>query len=196
MDLSQKSGRRAAFQTFAIYAVKWILEHIDPNEDIPIPDNYRIRALTVLETALKSKEVWPSTRDLLFTIAPKMERSEYRKEWIPILQEGFQQSQSMKDKSAEGELCFRLGVIHILLRSWVKADFWLQKSLCSFKLLEDAYRQARTLNRLARVSQLQHNYIQANKYINRAFELLPIEHIEREYSYFILIFNKSRHTLQ
>ncbi len=154
--------------------------------DAPISDEARARAQNVLSYTLQEAEVWPTTRDLLLTMAPKMEMAGYRNDWLPYLEMGLTRSQSHKDYQAQAELQLHIGHLYRLLSDFTRAGERLRASITTFINLKDRYGQARALNQMAYVAYAQQEYDEAKKLAEGALELVDKVDIERAMSLSVL----------
>ncbi len=137
------------------------------------------RALHVLSYALGLDRAWPSARNLLLLLAPKMEQAGHRDDWLPYLERGVVLSQVQEDQQAEGELCLYLGELLRLRSKFELARQWLNTSIATFTALGENQGQARALNQLAYVAWQQHHYDEAESLAQRALTLLDEDDIER-----------------
>ncbi|MCP4164335.1 MAG: tetratricopeptide repeat protein [Chloroflexi bacterium] len=122
---------------------------------------------------------------MLTTLTPIMERAGFRHGWIDYLHEGLHRSQQYDDAATEAELRLQLGVLYQLLAEFKTAREHLQHSATLFGNLEDAYGQARALNRLARVATREGGLDEAEDLANQAMAKTE-EKSERAYSYLVL----------
>ncbi|MBV7329347.1 tetratricopeptide repeat protein [Chloroflexi bacterium TSY] len=146
----------------------------------------REQALHVLSYAFKIPEAWPYTRDLLLTMAPKMEQAGFREEWIPYLKQGIEQSRFLNDPPTEAELNHHLGLLHQFLGHYDEARKFLTISSVLFKELNHLRNQAKVINRLAYIARIEGCYEEANSLVRTALTLLDEEDIGRGFSYFVL----------
>jgi len=148
-----------------------------------LPDKTMKQALRLLDHSLKLAEVWPDTRALLLTIAPKMEQAGYRDEWMPYLEQGIRQSQTLADLEAKVELYFQLGRMR---GKFEEARTHFEASLSGSERLNAPFSQARAMNRLAQVARLQRQFARATRLAGAALSLLGDQEVERAYSYLVL----------
>ncbi len=150
--------------------------------DAPISDEARDRAQNVLSYALQDGEVWAETRDLLLTMAPKMEMAGHRNEWIQCLQTGIAQSQQQRDRLAEAELRFHCGYLYRLLSKYDQASQLLHTSAQIYSTLGEAENEARALNQLAYLAWQQHHYEAAARLANTAIAMVDELSLEKAMS--------------
>jgi len=150
--------------------------------DAPIADEARERAQNVLSYALQDGESWAATRDLLLTMAPKMEIAAYRDEWMQCLQTGIAQSQQQGDHLAEIELQFRGGYLYRLSSNYASARAMLSISAELAMTLEQKPLQARALNQLAYLAWQQHHYEEAEQFANTAIAMVDEMSLEKAMS--------------
>ncbi|MCQ3976645.1 MAG: hypothetical protein DPW09_24700 [Anaerolineae bacterium] len=151
---------------------------------LPFPD--RAQALHTLTYALKLPEGWPQTRELLLSLAPKMEQAGYRDEWIPYLEQGIRQGQQAGDMEAQAELHFHLGQLYQLRSKYEEARHHLEQSIKEFEQLNAPNHQARALNQLAYIARLQRQFEEATRLIETVQQLLGEENEEWAFSYYVL----------
>lgn len=146
-------------------------------------DEVRVQALHTLSYALQAPTVWPLTRDIFITLAPKMEQGGQREHWIPYLQTALRQSEAQGDGAAAGECHFQLALLYRLMSHFAAAHEHLQAALAHFTALDACRDQARVLNELAWLAQIQHHYVNATQHVERALRLLDPDDSERAMSY-------------
>jgi len=132
----------------------------------------RERALHTLRFALTLDAAWPGARDLLLLLAPKMEMSGHRDDWISYLERGVAFSQEQDDHRAEAELRLYVGELLRLRSKFELARQWLNASIATFTALGENQGQARALNQLAYVDWQQHRYHEAEDLAQTALTLL------------------------
>lgn len=138
-----------------------------------------------LDYALKYDETWPLTRDLLITVAPKMEQAGYRREWVVYLESGIQQSQQQQDLFAEANFHFNLGILHQHQANFKSASRKFKKSALLFQEIGTPLDEARALNRLAYVARLQRRFEEAKQILKRAQILAKDDVAEAAYNYLV-----------
>ena len=151
----------------------------------PLDIDGREQALLTLTYAMDLPEAWPVTRDLLVTLAPRLEKAGYREEWMPYLERGVERCRAANDSAAEGELLYQLGMIYHLLGQLNDALSYFSRSAACFARVEDRHRQARALNRQAHVFRLQRRFEEAGRTADAAINLLPPDDPERGYTAFV-----------
>lgn len=90
-----------------------------------VADEDRQHAWHLLSYSLEVVAVWPTTRALLFALAPPMELAGFREDWLPYLEAGFAQSVALLDRLAAAELALHIGVLKRLLGQFDQAHTWL-----------------------------------------------------------------------
>ncbi len=173
------------FRGYILKSSQHILVRVRQAEAILPPDD-RNQALHTLSYALKLPEAWLNARELLLTMAPKMEQAGYRDEWIPYLKQGIHQSQHLDDAEAEAELHFQLGILYQLRGKYEAAWSQFEASVRGFEMLNAPLEQARALNRLAQVARLRRQFEQASRLVEAALGLLKEQDAEQGYSYLVL----------
>lgn len=121
-----------------------------------------------LDYALKYDETWPVTRDLLMSVAPKMEQAGYRGEWVAYLESGIEQSQQQEDLFAEAVLHFNVGILQQRQANFEMARRKFHCSALQFQKVGNQLEEARALNRLAYVARLQRRFEEAKQILKRA----------------------------
>jgi tetratricopeptide (TPR) repeat protein len=174
-----------AFRACIVNSARHILTRARQAGAVSTP-NARSQALHTLSYALKLPEAWPDTRELLLTLAPKMEQAGFRDEWMPYLEQGIDQSQRLGDTAVEAELRLQLGTLYRLRGKYGQARIELEASIRGFAALDVSLDQARALNALAHVARLQREFEKATSLVEAACNLLGERESERGYSYLIL----------
>lgn len=151
-----------------------------------VPTTTRLDAWHILDLGLMQPGIWPLARDLLLTLAPKMEQEGFRDEWMPLLDKGVRQSQAMKDISSEAELTLALGRLQELHHKYGCAKRHLQQSIVCFDLLQDQNGKAKALNRLAFVARQQDDYQRVQQLSQEALKLLDCDNVERANCFYLL----------
>jgi tetratricopeptide (TPR) repeat protein len=145
-----------------------------------------IRALAVLDYALSLAEAWPATHRLLMRLAPKMELTAYRNEWLRCLQRGIECSRRMQDLQGEADLYWYWGHLARQQSRYEEANRHLQASLAAYATLAHAQGQGRAHNELAFVACLQRHYDVAQYHVKQAQQWLVADDPEWVLSYRIL----------
>jgi tetratricopeptide (TPR) repeat protein len=175
----------AIFRGYIVKSTQHILARVRQAETI-LPSADCDQALHTLSFALKLPEAWPDTRDLLLTMAPKMEQAGFRDEWMPYLEQGIQQSQQFSDLEAAAELSLQLGILYRLRGKYQQAHRHCMVSATGFEALQDSFNKARVSNELAHLARLQRQFEEATHRAETALDLLAEQDPERAYSYMIL----------
>ncbi len=144
------------------------------------------QSLHILNYALNLPEAWPEARNLLLTMAAKMERAGFIDDWLPYLNYGLRQSQTQDDSATEAKLQFQIGLFFQLRGNYPQAETAFEKAAALYQTLNDLPGQARALNKLAYVARQQRCFDEASKWVQQALTLLPPKHLERAYSYLVL----------
>ncbi len=138
-----------------------------------IPEPIRQQAWHILSFALDTPAAWSVTRTLLLALAPKMEQAGFREDWIPYLEKGVVCAQASGDAQSVAECELQLGLLYRLLSRFDEAKLWTTASVEHFAAQEDIHAQARALNELAWLEQLQHHYVDATYHVEQALAHLP-----------------------
>ena len=85
---------------------------VKEEKDIYISDEVRKRALNLLDYSFRMSYAWEEARELIFAMAPGMEKSLYRDEWISYLNKGLQVSQHNNDFEAQTVLYSEIGLLY------------------------------------------------------------------------------------
>lgn len=173
------------FRGYIVRSAQDILARVQQIEGL-LPSAEREQALHTLSYALNLPEAWPDACALLLTMAPKMEQAGYRDEWIPYLEQGVQQSQTLDDFEAEAELHFQLGRIYRLRAKYEEARTEFETSIKGFEHLNTPFNQARAMNRLAQVARLERQFSEATHLAYTALRFLDEQVAECAYSYLVL----------
>lgn len=177
----------ARFKEFLVRGVMVAHQRIAvEGDDAPLSDGARDRAQNVLRYALAEDEAWAATRELLLTLAPKMEIAGYREDWLQYLLAGLAQSQRLGDAQAEAALLFQCGYLHRLMSNHAEAQTMLSASAARCAGLQDTQGQARALNQWAYLAWQQSQYDPALALAQSAFDLLDDADPERGTSLSVL----------
>jgi tetratricopeptide (TPR) repeat protein len=170
------------FRTFIVATTEHILQQVKQSIAVLEPAA-REQALHILSFALALDEAWPPVRDLLLTLAPKLEQMGLRSDWLPYLERGAAESNKHQDRLAKAELSLHIGHLYRLLSQFDHARQWLLRSVEEFCAIDQPLGQARALNQLAYLTWQQHSYAEAEQLATTALELLPNTDPERASSY-------------
>jgi tetratricopeptide (TPR) repeat protein len=180
-----ETNYQSMFIEYVISGVQEALERVRTAE--PLPNEHdRQLAWHILSYAFNFDEVWPFTRELLLTLAPKMEQAGFREDWMLYLEQGVCQSQALNDESITAECQLQIGMLYRLQSKFDLARQQLTASVAGFAALQAAHDQARALNELAWLAHLQHHYTEATQHVETALALLNDEDPERAMCYRVL----------
>ena len=158
--------------------------HDEIQNAVPIPaEEVRTQAMHTLSYTLKVREAWLPTRDLLLALASSMEQAGHREDWIPYLTRALEGSIAAGDQSAAAEFHLQLALLYRLLSQFKTAHEHIVASIDQFASLGEARNQARALNELAWLEQLQHGYEDAGQHVEQALSFLDEDDPERGMSY-------------
>lgn len=146
----------------------------------PFPaEEARIQAMHTLSYALRVPELWPLTRQLIWTLAPKMEQAGHRSDWLVYLEEATAFSAQVADGATAAECYLQRGLLHRLLSEFPLAIERLQQSVTLCQQIGDQRTAARALNELAWVAYLQSHTTPALAYVAQARALLAADDPEQ-----------------
>ena len=184
---SSNKRRRSASTIFCTYVVRnteFALARVQQAaHSLSVEDQKLV--FKTLNYALKYDETWPVTRNLLMSVAQKMEQAGYRGEWMAYLEIALQHCQKQKDLFAEANFHFYMGIIYQHQSKFEFARRQLQCSALQFKQIGDELYEARALNRLAYVARLQRRLEEAKRTVERAQLLAKDDPAELAYSYLV-----------
>jgi tetratricopeptide (TPR) repeat protein len=148
---SNQAEYRGVFQDYVARSTEALSGQLDSFEGL-LSQELQARVWLTLSYSLRLNRAWPSTRELLLMVAPKMERAGTWEDWLPCLARGIEKSQSIGDAEAEAELSLHLG--HLLHRVGEPAGArkWLEAANRLFEELALPKRQAIALARLANLA--------------------------------------------
>jgi tetratricopeptide (TPR) repeat protein len=150
----------------------------------PLPDEEtRVQAMHTLSYAFGAPDLWPLTRQLVLTLAPKMEQAGHRDDWLIYLEQATALSEEQADWAAAAECTLQRGMLHRLLSQFPLAIERLQRSIALCQQIGAGRDQARALNELAWVAYLQHQTAAATSYVEQALALLTEDDPERAMCY-------------
>lgn len=180
-----RSGHRnfnAHFKKLVTRNLAFVSQQVDKAGQT-VSDDLSRQVLHTLNYALSEPQNWTSTSKLLFAVAPKMEWSGYRLDWIPFLKRGLALSVGADDAFGVAKSHFYLGVIQRMISAFALATQHLEQSIAKFEEIGDKPNLAASLNELAWVAQLQHQYGVAIRHANAAAELLTDDQPELAVTY-------------
>lgn len=173
------------FRAFIQNNVQYALSRL-PDDDNAVPDpEERQMMLQALDFALEHPDAWPATRELVVTLAPRMEQAGYREEWLGYLRRGIEQSQEHGDLATEAELRLQFGILLQLLSQYAEARREMTLCLQQFQQVGDDHGRARALNRLAYVLRREGERERAEAMAQQALELLADGDPERGYCHLV-----------
>ena len=146
----------------------------------PLPDEAtRILAMHTLSYAFGAPALWPLTRQLVLTLAPKMEQTGHRGDWLVYLEQATAFSEQAADWAAAAECYLQRGLLHRLLSEFPLAIDQLEQSVTLCQQIGDQRTAARALNELAWVAYLQNRTTPATAYVEQARALLTADDPEQ-----------------
>ncbi|MFN8441239.1 MAG: tetratricopeptide repeat protein [Caldilineaceae bacterium] len=144
----------------------------------------RHRALRTLDFALESVATQLGAVTLLAEIAPKMEQAGLREEWIPYLEMAVRLSRNQHDANHAGEFELQIGTLYRMMAKFDQALPWLTASRQDFLASGNRKGQARALNEIAWVEQLNNQFERAKEHVEQALAMIDKnDEIERAMSY-------------
>ncbi|MEM7535020.1 MAG: tetratricopeptide repeat protein [Chloroflexota bacterium] len=181
------------FQESLILGMDEQRRRIEASEEIRINDDHSVQSWESLGFVFQAApdadallpELWPSTRDLLLAIAPKIEATGDWKRWMSYLDIGIYWSQAYDDQQAEATFRLHVGVLAQLQNQLEIAKEMLTQSVDLYKALGIDKGAAIALNWMGYVTRLHKKYDLAEIYIDEALSLLTDDDFERELSYFV-----------
>jgi len=184
-DAPPTTAHRDAFVEMGMGALQRSLARVGAAENLA-SEHERVQAWHLLSYVLNVDAAWPLVRDLLLALAPQMEQTGQREDWLRYLERGVARSRELDDVPGEAGLCLYLGNLYWLISDFPTAAEWLGASAERFENCGDAHGQARALNRWAYVAYLQQQYDVANERIRSALALLAEDDLERAMCDFVL----------
>lgn len=163
------------------------LGHATENvRDILILDDItREHALNVADLGLQHPRAWECTRELLLLLAPLMEQSGAREDWIGFLERGVERATEREDNEALGEYHSHLGLLYRLVANYEATQYHYQASVTAFAGLHDSERQGRSFNRWAyAIVNLSDNVDLTRELVTQAEQLCQTPE-ERGYSFLV-----------
>lgn len=169
-----QQGHRNHYSQFKSYLRRNLIyiQRLVHTADQQLSDEVRTQALHTLSYAMAERDLWPLVRELLLALAPKMELGGHREDWLPYLTQWLDQSRLMADLSAMAECHLQLGLIYRLLSNFGAAREQLVASIALAQESGERRQQARALNELAWLEQLQEEYTVAEEHVQQALRLL------------------------
>lgn len=150
----------------------------------PLPDEEaRLQTMHTLSYAFRFPALWELTRQLVLTLAPKMEQAGHRDDWLAYLEQATALSEQQADWATAAECTLQRGMLHRLLSQFPLSIERLQRSVALCQQVGAGREQARALNELAWVAYLQNQTGPATTYVEQALALLPADDPERAMCY-------------
>lgn len=150
----------------------------------PLPDEGTcIQAMHTLSYAFGAPALWPLTRQLVLTLAPKMEQAGHRSDWLVYLEQATALSEQAADWATAAACYLQRGLLHRLLSEFPLAIERLQHSVALCQQIGAVREQACAYNELAWVAYLQQQTVAATAYVEQALALLADDDPERAMCY-------------
>ena len=147
------------------------VQHVVATEEFVHSRPKQEQALRVLDYALVDPPDPDAVSALLIAMAPAMEQAGHSEAWRAYLLQGIRLSRRVGDVATEAELAFHIGILFQRQSQFTEAHSWLRTSTNLFAEIDLTTGQARTLNQLAFVEYLRHDYDQANQRAEQAILL-------------------------
>lgn len=173
------------FHDYIRRSLRYVLNRVQQCQ-VGLPVEEQHLALHILSFGLKDSDLWPEARELLLTVAPKMEQASHRDKWMSYLEQGINLSRRLADQPAEAELYYRLGILYELRSKYDQAGDLFERSAILFEALADSFNQARALNYLAQVARRKRQFERTTALAEKALYLFDPDEPERAFSYLIL----------
>ncbi|MCB0061108.1 MAG: tetratricopeptide repeat protein [Caldilineaceae bacterium] len=178
------------FHRFLRQGLDVVCRHVVADDaNTPLTEETRKRALNLLGYAFQSQRiafVWAEARDLLLTLAPKMEHGGQWEEWFSHLEAGAKRAAAQGDPVTTATLYLHSGVLHRLQSNYAQAESYLTESATLFQTQAKPRAQARALNQLGYVARYQNRLGRATELAHQALALLEEEDVERAMSFSLL----------
>jgi tetratricopeptide (TPR) repeat protein len=175
-------AQQAKFQAYLERNLRYLLDLVATATPLP-NEEVRTQAMHTLRFALRVPALWALTRQLLLTLAPKMEQAGHRGDWLVYLEEATTLSEQRADWATAAECTLQRGLLHRLLSDFPLAIAQLQRSVALWQQIDAGRDQARALNELAWVAYLQNQTAPATTHVEQALALLPAADPERAMCY-------------
>ncbi len=151
-----------------------------------LPAEQREQSLYTLEFAMSLPAAWPEARDLLITLAPRLDQAGMRLDAALFIQRGIEQCQAEGDVTGQAELEVQLGSLELAVGRMEHARDLFRASASRFAAQGDRHNQARALNNWAYLDYLQQRSDSAAQLVAQAMSLAPPDGSEITYSQFVL----------
>jgi tetratricopeptide (TPR) repeat protein len=137
----EQGAYRLLFGRYLATGLAHMLRAVTAAGDI-LADETRVQAWHLLSFALRQRELWPGSRDLLLALAPRMERRGLQEEWLAHLQAGAACGEAAGDLRAAAALRLALGEVLRHLGRLDDAQQELRRSLQAAVAVEDSEQTA------------------------------------------------------
>jgi tetratricopeptide (TPR) repeat protein len=174
----------ALFLRYISTGLRQSLERVQATAPL-ISEAERQQAWHLLSYGLAVDSTWPEVRDLLLTLAPIMEQTGFRDEWMVYLEQGMAQARTQGDVSSAGQIAIQLGLLNQLVGRYTQADEGLQQTV---KLLNDGadpHHRGVAYNLLANGAIRRGQPDEANVYMERALATLPEDDPDLAYTAYV-----------
>lgn len=151
-----------------------------------LPAEQRQQGLHTLEFAMSLPAAWPEARNLLITLAPRLDQAGLRQDAALYLQRGIEQCQAQGDTAGQAELEVQLGGLMVAAGRMEAARGLFSASAGRFAAIGDRHNQARALNNWAYLDYLQQRSHSAAHLVEQAMHLAAPGDSESTYGQFVL----------
>jgi tetratricopeptide (TPR) repeat protein len=152
---------RARFVALADRTLQHLLTEIQASGDA-LPDaEIRERAMYALGQAISQPSLWPTVRQMLTAMAPRMEQAGHRDEWIELLEAALARSQAEADRAGEAILYYHLGTLYRLQARYADANLASTTSAEHYTNLGDTNGRAMAQSRHAYLAWTQRDFERA-----------------------------------
>jgi len=173
------------FRQIVLRGVSAALGQVRQLNGAPLTDRVQRRAFAALDYSLNLPAAWIPTRELLLRLAPKLEQSTQRYQWLNFLQRGLCHSQAIADWSTEGMLASEIGLLLQRLGELGEARRYLEQACARLRLVRDNSALVTVLGRLAELARIQRCYNECTSLTNEIFARVATDSDGAAYAFFV-----------
>lgn len=151
-----------------------------------LPPEQREQSLYALEFAMSLPDAWPTARDLLIDLGPRLDRAGLRQDAVQFLPRAMKQCEALGDDAGQAEFEVQLATLRMAAGRMDEARTLLQAAAARFAALGDPQKQARALNNWAYVELVQQRTDSAAHLVQQAMSMASPDDSETTYGQLVL----------
>ncbi len=187
VNAAPDAGYPAVFRQYIQRGAQVALETVRSAGPV-LPPEQREQSLHTLEYAMSLPEAWPTARDLLIDLGPRLDRAGMRQDAAQFLQRAIEQCEALGDDAGRAEFEVQLAALRVAAGRMDEARALLQAGAARFAALGDRHNQARALNNWAMIEYTQQRSESAAHLVQQAMSMVSPDNSETTYGQVILGF--------